>query len=90
MYMIRHDDSNTKIELDAVVMKATFQDDGPDTLGQNPPVIGTKCYEVLLIVALQMRKLPTIESLRHGLCGDSRAIGCYRERSFTIWPRSVY
>jgi hypothetical protein len=64
--MIRHYNSDAKIELDPVVVQATFEHDGTRALGQNPPVIGTKSYEVLLVIALQMRKLSAIESPWHG------------------------
>ena len=47
-------------------MQTTFQNDGTRKLRQNPSVIGAECYEVRLVIALEMGKLATIESLRHG------------------------
>jgi hypothetical protein len=65
MNMIRHYDCDPKIELDAVVVKAAFQNKRTHTVGENPPVVGTECYEVLFVITLKMRKLSPIESLRH-------------------------
>src|SRR6267154_3462648 len=72
VHMIRHDNSNTKIKLDSVVMQAAFQHDGTYPLWKKPPMLGTKCYKLLFVIALQVRKLPTIKGLQHrfGSCGD--------------------
>jgi hypothetical protein len=65
MNVIRHDDRNAQIKFLSVVMQAAFQNGGPYSLRKNPSTMSTKCYEVLPLVALQVRKLPAIESLRH-------------------------
>ena len=73
MNMIGHYDSDPQIESLPVVVQTAFQHDRPHALRQNPTVISAECYEVRLIVALKMRKLSTIKSLRHRVvCGDSR------------------
>src|SRR5208282_2825890 len=36
-------------------------------------MVSAECHEVLLVIALKVRKLPAVEGLRHRiLCGDSR------------------
>ncbi len=82
MNMIWHYNSDPKVELDPVVVQAAFEHDGTHTLRKSPPVIGTKCYEVLLVVALKMRKLSTIKSLRHSrLYVGTAALGCPRSEA---------
>jgi hypothetical protein len=82
--VVWHYDSNAEVECSSVVMKTTLQDDLADTLGKNPAVIGAECYEVLLVIALKMRKLSPIESLRHRFCVGTAALGCRGAK-----PRSV-
>src|ERR1700685_200520 len=66
MCMIRHDDCGLHVELDSVVVQAAAQNDRTGGLGKNPAMIGAECYEMLPVITLKMRKLPAIESLRHG------------------------
>ena len=73
MNMIRHYYGDTEIELRPVVVQTAFEHDRTHVLRKNPPMISTKCYEVLPVIALKMRKLSPIESLWHTIvCGDSR------------------
>lgn len=68
MDVIRHDDGDIKVDLDAVVVQATIENDGTGLLWQAPAMFGAKGEEVGFAVALQMRKLSSIESLRHRTC----------------------
>jgi hypothetical protein len=65
MHMIRHHDSDPEIEFAPLVMETTFQDDPAHPLWKNPPMIGTKCYEVSLVIALKMRKPSPIKCPWH-------------------------
>ena len=66
--MIRHDYSAAKVELNSVVMQTAIEDNLPHMFRKNPPVLRAESYKVLPIIALQMRKLPSIKSLRHRVC----------------------
>jgi len=70
--MIRHHDGDALIRFLSIVVPTAFEHNGTHTLRKNPPVIGAECHEVLLVVALKMGELSTVESLQHGACGDSR------------------
>jgi hypothetical protein len=72
MNMIWHYNSNLKIELGLVVVQTAFEDDVPDMLRKNPPMIGAECYKVLPVIALKMRKFSSIKGLWHSTCRDSR------------------
>jgi hypothetical protein len=73
MHVVWHDYDGTEIDAPAVVVQAAIQHDVPEALRKNPFLVGTERQEVRLAVPLQMRKLATIEGLRHKRSrGDSR------------------
>jgi len=84
--MIWHHNGDSQIKLLSVVVQAGFEHDGACSLRKNPTSIGTECYEMLLVVALKMRKLSAVKSLRHKvLCGDSpRLSGGAKLRSLEV------
>jgi len=63
--MIGHDNRDPEVELDTVVVQAAFEHEETYSLGENPAVIGAESHEMLLIIALKMRKLPPVKSLWH-------------------------
>ena len=64
--MIRHHDNNAEVELDFVVIQAAVQHTRAHILRKYPPAVSAECDEVLMVINLEVRKLPTIKSLRHG------------------------
>jgi len=46
-------------------MQAAGQDNRTGRAGKNPSMIRAESHEMLLIIALKMRKLPAIKSLGH-------------------------
>jgi hypothetical protein len=65
MHVVRHDNSSFQVELRTVIVQTTFKNDMSNPLRQNPTFVSAESYEVGLVVALQMRKLPPIKCLRH-------------------------
>ena len=86
--MIRHDDSDAQVEVLSIVVPTAFEHDGTHALRKNPPLIGTECHEVLLVIALKMGKLSTVESLRHRSYVGTAAPGCPAERSSAVLKSS--
>ena len=74
MNMIGHDDGYLEIESHSVIVQARIQDELPNLSRKYPAFAGAEGNKMWFVVALQMRKLPSVKSLRHRLCscGDSR------------------
>ncbi len=72
--MIRHNKGDVEVESCFVLVQAAFQHNRAHMLGKNPPVLGAEGDEVLMVIDLEMRKLPAVKGLRHRCeeCGDSR------------------
>ncbi len=73
--MIRHNHRDPKIEFRSVVMQTAIKHGLPHTFRKNPPMIGTESHKMLSVIALKMRKLSAIESLRHKLYVGTAAPG---------------
>jgi hypothetical protein len=65
MDMIGHDNRNLQIVLCLVIVQTAIEDDVSNAFRQHRSTFGTEGNEMRLIVALQVRKLPSIKSLWH-------------------------
>ena len=89
--VIRHYDRNAEIKFLTIVMQARVEDKRPNLLRKYPAVICAESYEVGFEVALQMRKLPSIESLRHGeVHVETAALGCPRSKAPRLDCRATW
>ena len=72
--MIGHHDSHLEIKSHSAVVQARIQDELPNLPRKYPAMIGAEGQKMWFFVALKMRKLPSVKSLRHRRCscGDSR------------------
>ncbi len=70
--VIWHDNDGRNVDALAIIVQAGLKYCVANGFGKNPFLVRTEGKEVRLAVALQMRKLSTIEGLRHGPRGNSR------------------
>ncbi len=79
--MIRHHNSDTEIEFHPVIVKAALQHNRTCPIRKHPPPVSAECYKMLPVIALKMRKLSAIESLRHRFYVGTAAPGCPRSEA---------
>ncbi len=79
--MIRHHDRYTKIEFRPVIVQTAIEHNLPDMFREGPAMISAECHEVLLLIALKMRKLSPIKSLRHKVRCGTTVPGCLRSEA---------
>jgi hypothetical protein len=80
--MIRHHHCDPKVDLRPVIVQTAFEHNRTYKLRKNPTMISAERDEVLPVIALKMRKLPTIESLGHTwLNVGTAALGCPRSEA---------
>jgi len=63
--VIGHDDDDTEIDFDLVVVKAWGEGDLASWFGQGPSLMRAESYEVGFGVALQVREVAAVEGFEH-------------------------
>ncbi|MFZ0860770.1 MAG: hypothetical protein WAN18_08830, partial [Candidatus Sulfotelmatobacter sp.] len=75
MNMVRHHDGNTQIVFRSVVVQTGFQHERAHLHRKKPPPISAESHKMLMVINLKMRKLPTVEGLRHKVYVGTAALG---------------
>ncbi len=89
VHVIRHNDRDLQVIVPSVVVQAGFEDDCSDMRRNDPTPVRAERNKVRLLVDLQVRQLPSIESLRHRGYVGTAAPGCPRSAASQHFDSSV-